>query len=265
MAQKNQSERLNLNATQVAAGALASVTSAVVASRFGVGGTLIGAGLASVVTTTGSTLYSHVLRRTSSRARGVLDDLPRHGHQGLRRADAEQANREPLPRDDHPAPPPGTAVATHPPRERLAAASRTGLRSRRLLIWSVPAAASVLVFIVALGAITGVEAMTGRPAASWVGGSSPPSGTTVGSLVSGDSAPTPGPTHSATPASTPGNTPAPSVPAVPTQEPGSPSTAQPTAPGARPSPEASPASSTPPQETPAPIPNNGGGNPGSGG
>lgn len=292
MAQKKEPERLNLNATQVAAGALASVTSAIVASRFGVGGTLVGAGLASVVTTTGSTLYSHVLRRTGSRARGVLDELPRHGHQGLHRAGAEHATYEPQARDDDAAPPPGTAVATPPPQDRDATpqprdreatppprtavatrpprdprtgASRTGRRSRRLPIWAVPIAASVLVFVVALGAITGVEAMTGRPAASWVGGSSPPSGTTVGSLVGGDAAPTPGPTHTATPAPSPINTPRSSVPAAPTQEPGSPSVTQPSAPAAGPSPAASPAASSPPQVTPPPIPNSAGAGTASGG
>jgi hypothetical protein len=46
-----------LNAAQVAGGALAAVTSAVAASRFGVAGTLIGCGLASVVSTTGTTVY----------------------------------------------------------------------------------------------------------------------------------------------------------------------------------------------------------------
>src|ERR687888_120266 len=100
MPQKQEPQRLNLNAAQVAGGALAAVTSAVVAARFGVGGTLIGAGLASVVSTTGTTLYSHVLRRTGSKARGVLEELPRHAHHSIRRADGEQASQELAPRDD---------------------------------------------------------------------------------------------------------------------------------------------------------------------
>ena len=242
----------------MAAGALASVTSAIVASRFGVGGTLVGAGLASVVSTTGATVYSHVLRRTGSKARGVLEELPRHAHHSIRRADGEQASQEPAPRDDDPAPAPTTAVATPPPPDQEAGAAPGGGRSRRLPVWAVvPVAACILVFAIALGAISVVEAMTGRPAASWVGGSSPSSGTTVGSVVGGNSVRTPAGTQGGTPAPTPVSTPASSVaPAVPTQEPGTPSVAQPSAPAVGPSQAASAAPSSLPQATPTPIPNN---------
>ena len=248
MAQRSETERLNLNVTQVAAGALAAVTSAVVASRFGIGGTLVGAGLASAVSTTGATVYSHVLRRTGSKARGVLEELPRHGHQGVRQADTEQTNHELPPHHDEAGPRPNTAVAPAPPPRS---------RSRRIPIWAVPVAASVLVFAIALGAISGAEAMTGRPAASWVGGSGPSSGTTVGSLASGNSGPTPGTTHSATPATTPTNTPASTAaPTAPTQQPAAQPSAQATAPAGS-SPVASPATSPPPQATPTPLPNSG--------
>src|SRR5919197_5521325 len=147
MAQKQQPERLNLNAAQVAGGALAAVTSAVVAARFGVGGTLIGAGLASVVSTTGTTLYSHVLRRTGSRARGVLEEPPRHGQHARRPAKNDAAAKELPPHDEDADSKTTTAVAPppSPPPAR---------RTRRIPIWAIPVVGSVLVFAIALGAIT---------------------------------------------------------------------------------------------------------------
>jgi hypothetical protein len=262
MTQENEPQRLNLNVTQVVGGALAAVTSAIVASRFGVGGTLVGAGLASVVSTTGATVYSHMLRRTGSKARGVLEELPHHGHHGLRRADTEQANLELPPHDDGASPRPTAALATATRPDLEETASRPGGRSRRVPIWAMPVAACVLVFAIALGAISGVEAMTGRPAASWVGGSGPRSGTTVGSLARANSGSTPGATHNATTAPTPTNSPAATAaPAAPTQQPGTRPSAQGTAPATGPSPAASPASSPPPQATPTPLPSNGDRNP----
>ena len=56
--------RLPLSPAQVAASALAAVSSAVVASFLGVAGTVIGAALASVVSTVSAALYSASLRRT---------------------------------------------------------------------------------------------------------------------------------------------------------------------------------------------------------
>ncbi|MBO0691022.1 MAG: hypothetical protein J2P40_15820, partial [Candidatus Dormibacteraeota bacterium] len=67
-------DRPQLQVAQVAGGALAAVTSAVIASRFGLGGTLIGAALASVVSTTGAALYSHAFRRTGSKVRDFIEE-----------------------------------------------------------------------------------------------------------------------------------------------------------------------------------------------
>ena len=52
-----------LNVTGLVAGAAATVSSTVAASYFGVGGTLIGAGVMSVLSTVGATYYQHVLDR----------------------------------------------------------------------------------------------------------------------------------------------------------------------------------------------------------
>ncbi|GAA1704223.1 hypothetical protein GCM10009765_61790 [Fodinicola feengrottensis] len=64
--------RLDLSFTQVIAGALAAVTSAVAASYFGVAGTLIGAGFGSVIITVGTSVYKASLRRTNETLRKVI-------------------------------------------------------------------------------------------------------------------------------------------------------------------------------------------------
>jgi hypothetical protein len=63
--------RFELNVVQLVAAALAAITSAVVASFFGVAGTVIGAGIGSLVGTLGTAVYSHSLRRTQARLRGA--------------------------------------------------------------------------------------------------------------------------------------------------------------------------------------------------
>lgn len=60
-------DKLEVTGVQVAASTLASVSAAGVASLFGVHGTLIGAGVASVVATVGAAVYQRGLDRTSAR------------------------------------------------------------------------------------------------------------------------------------------------------------------------------------------------------
>jgi hypothetical protein len=68
--------RLEVSGTQVVAGALASVSAAVVASLFGAAGTLIGAGVASVVTTVSSAVYGVWIRHTGAKLRQTQGVLP---------------------------------------------------------------------------------------------------------------------------------------------------------------------------------------------
>ncbi|HEX6238604.1 MAG TPA: hypothetical protein VFZ68_15490, partial [Acidimicrobiales bacterium] len=56
--------RLELSGTQVLASGLASLTAAVVASVFGVAGTVIGAAMVGVVWTLGSAVYRYWIGRT---------------------------------------------------------------------------------------------------------------------------------------------------------------------------------------------------------
>ncbi|MFB9428068.1 hypothetical protein [Streptoalloteichus tenebrarius] len=74
--------RLEIKLTQVAGGALAAVTAAVLGARLGVAGTVLGAGVASVVTTVGSALYQHSLERTRETVKVVATKLPIGGGSG---------------------------------------------------------------------------------------------------------------------------------------------------------------------------------------
>ncbi|MYS89930.1 MULTISPECIES: hypothetical protein [Streptomyces] len=64
-------KRIDLNVSQVAGGALAAVLAAELASYFGVYGTILGAGVVSVVATCGGTLFQHFFKRTGEQIRGA--------------------------------------------------------------------------------------------------------------------------------------------------------------------------------------------------
>ena len=69
--------RTGLSPLQVIAGGLAASSAAVVASFFGVAGTVIGAALASVVASVSAALYGESLRRTEERLRRLRGSRPR--------------------------------------------------------------------------------------------------------------------------------------------------------------------------------------------
>ncbi|MFE6774629.1 hypothetical protein [Streptomyces sp. NPDC057702] len=68
---KQKTGRLELSVAQVAGSALAAVAAAVLASRLGVYGTIIGAGVVSVVATAGGSVFQHFFHRTGEQLREV--------------------------------------------------------------------------------------------------------------------------------------------------------------------------------------------------
>jgi hypothetical protein len=195
--------RVSLSATQVFAGALAAVSAAVLASFFGVAGTVIGAALVSVVSTVGSALYSASLNRTSEK---------------LKKAREQLATR--------PVPASGDA----PTRELPAHLDprRSPAPPRRRIRWPRVAAYAAAVFVLAMGIVTTIELIGRQPVSALVGGTdTSSSSTTIGELSNASSSrdvtPTdPGPTD---PAGTPTEAPAPGTPedgaeqsATPTEE-----------------------------------------------
>ena len=137
-----------LRVAKLLATALAAVSGAVVASLFGVGGTLLGAALVSVLVAAAEAVYAHSLASAHRLARRTL--VRRVGDQ----ADANDEG--------------------------------AGHARPRPVRWQRVAAAAVLAFGVAVAAVTVVEAVAGRPLASLVGGRPRPgASTSVGVVVAG--------------------------------------------------------------------------------
>jgi hypothetical protein len=138
-----------LRITNLLGGALAAISGAVVASFFGVFGTLAGAGVMSIVMAVATAGYAHALASVHRWMRRTL----------LRRAGGE------------------TDAGT-PPAQPMR--------------WQRVAVAAAVVFAVAMGAVTTVEATAGRPLASLLG-SQPrrEASTSVGVVVGQSAAPTP--------------------------------------------------------------------------
>jgi len=269
MTEQSDKKRVNLNPTQVVAGGLASVTAAVAASKLGVGGTLVGAGVGSVVATVGGAVYEHYLDRTRHQVRSVV--LRRPGENG-RPVDehaagvavpvavdptqeltpsslppslsvpAESVPAESVPAESVPAVPAESvaaesaeSVAAESAPEWVPADTRGApgdsqptwawLRSRRLAL-GVSALAG---FGIALGALTGFEAATGKSVSATVNGTDE-TGTSVGRVFGGGTSeetteptttPSPSATTSVEPTPTPTATletatPTPSVTVEPT-------------------------------------------------
>ncbi|MFJ4471630.1 hypothetical protein ACIP2X_29690 [Streptomyces sp. NPDC089424] len=165
--EEKERRRIDLSVPQVAGGAVAAVVAAKLASYFGVYGTILGAGLVSVVATCGGSLFQHFFTRTGEQLRDTRVPAPT----------AEQAPRAP-----------GEFSAGTVHRARVRGPKR-------------PLLAAALVFGVTMAGITTFELASGSSfsgkgdttvgdALSRQGGSSPDSGdpeTPEGSGGSGDS------------------------------------------------------------------------------
>jgi hypothetical protein len=147
-----------LRVPKLLAGALAAVSGAVVASLFGVEGTLIGAALVSLLVAPAEAVYTHSLASAHRVARRSL--VRRVGDQAgaSEEAASEEGASEEGASEGHPQP----------------------------IRWQRVAVAAVLAFGIAVVAITGVEAVANQPLASLFG-SRPRQGgsTSVGVVVAG--------------------------------------------------------------------------------
>ena len=161
---KDKPQGAQLSATQVAAGALAAVSSAVVASFFGLAGTLIGAALASVISTVSAALYSSSLQKTNEK---------------LRRARGQQTVAE---KTDTVAPAaPATQVLPAHLDPRRAPDRRPRPR------WAKIAVYATAVFVLAMGIVTGIELIGQRPVSALVGGTETSRTTTLSAITNASS------------------------------------------------------------------------------
>jgi hypothetical protein len=133
--------RPELSVTQLIAGAGATVTATVAASYFGVGGTLIGAGAVSVLSTIGATFYQHFLDRGKEQ---IAAKIPARAGAG---GGGDEAPSGPPPGPERPAKRPGPK-------------------------WYVLCGAAGGVFLAVMGIVTAFELVTGRPLSNTLQGGS---------------------------------------------------------------------------------------------
>ncbi|WP_327294831.1 hypothetical protein [Streptomyces sp. NBC_01197] len=191
--------QLDLSVPQVAGSAFAAVVAAVLASKLGVYGTIIGAGLVSVIATCGGTIFQHFFRRTGEQIREVTVQVkPR-----ALKIPVRQVPGAPEPGEAPPTiavpwpgqsgadrtggfPGDGEPDATRPltpvagegfSGEEFTEATTHGTRVRG---WKRSSLAALVVFLVAMAGISGFELLSGH-------GLSGGPGTTVGSVVQGGS------------------------------------------------------------------------------
>ncbi len=198
--------KLELSPAQVGGSALAAVSAAFFASWAGTAGTIIGAALASVIATAGTATYTWWLRRTSDAVRRTASQVRVTGLgsavvvPSLARTRSSGGYGESAP-SGGPSWDPGEDPDEEPEKDPAEEPSRWSFLSGRP--WGKVALASVAVMLAALGSITVVEAVTGKPLSSYLRGDTG-TGTSVGHLVGNDtSTPTPSPTKDPTPTPTP--------------------------------------------------------------
>ncbi|WP_371676299.1 hypothetical protein [Streptomyces sp. NBC_01276] len=133
--------KLDLSVTQIAGSSLATVAAALLASKMGVYGTILGAGVVSVVATAGGPVIQHVFRRTGDQLRGSA-------RAGAARVQSSAAG---------PAPGPGDIT------EEFGEATVYGTRVRG---WKRTAVASGAAFVLAIGGLGTYEAVAGTSISS---------------------------------------------------------------------------------------------------
>lgn len=197
-------DRPEINWGQLAAGALAAVSTAVLLSTLGVAGTLVGAALGSVVASVAGTLYTRgldagreqvlasteALRRVS-RARARVDVAASAVRHGDRSAQTQLAQAE---------------EALHDAEAALdETAEPSAVVTARTLPWRRIVLVAAGVFAAALVTITAFELVSGRAVSTLTGGSDGERRTTVPGLAerSVDPQPTARPTATGAPTDTP--------------------------------------------------------------
>jgi hypothetical protein len=199
---------LGLTSAQIAGGALAAVTAALAASFFGVGGTLIGAALGSVISTVGGALYSHSFDRAHETIRTTRVRLVRSPAAAATPLSGPHAGMDdpvnlPPDLDDRAqvvAEAPGTLDTS--PQAQPSDSPAVARPGRRLNVRLMAVVAGVF-FVIAVGAITLTELVLGHPVSDTA-----QTGTSITQVVGGgagrsDVAPTPSPDASTGPSVSP--------------------------------------------------------------
>ncbi|MER5758537.1 hypothetical protein [Streptomyces sp. NPDC002082] len=150
--QEKEKKKLDLSAAQVAGSSLATVAAALLASQMGVYGTILGAGVVSVVATAGGPVIQHFFRRTG-------DQLRESARPKARQVPVDGPGSAPAGRAPDGTMLLGTVSAGGPPSdEEFGAGTVHGTRMRG---WKRTALASGAAFVIALGGLGTYEAVAG--------------------------------------------------------------------------------------------------------
>lgn len=145
-------KKLDLSMAQIAGSSLATVAAALLASQMGVYGTILGAGVVSVVATAGGPVIQHFFKRTGDQ---------------LRETARPRARQVPVPGEEVA----GGEMAALPPEEF----GEPTVHGTRVRGWKRTAVASGVAFAIALGGLGAYEAVSGTSISSgggtiWSGG-----------------------------------------------------------------------------------------------
>lgn len=129
---------LKLSFSQIAAGALATVTATVIASFFGVYGTIGGAAASSVISTAGTAIYQRFFRRTEDKLKQAGQHMTGMGIQPTRMSGKSSVSRQGMPSVGMATPPGGApdeagnadTAASHDPGQK-GPGQATGAAERR--------------------------------------------------------------------------------------------------------------------------------------
>ncbi|MEV5509297.1 hypothetical protein [Streptomyces orinoci] len=188
---KAKGRRLDLSVAQVAGSALAAVVAALLAGKLGVYGTVIGAGVVSVVATTGSTVFHHLFTRTGEQVREATAQAARPRMRRVPVGDAGRAVARSRSAQAQATVPPGAGPdRTRPMPQASERREHSGaypgvfreeysegtLHGTRVRGWKRSLLAAGAVFVLAMGTLTVVELTSGSSADG-------NGGTTIGQII----------------------------------------------------------------------------------
>jgi len=192
-----------LSIKQIVASALAAVSTTVLLSTFGIAGTIIGAGVASVLTVVANYLYTRSIERTQEKLLPVVAQVLPNAAGAPAGKDRPRGRGDATPPAVDPgAPDPGPAAETAPRNAWLRLIDRYG----KVRVLGASAAA---LFVVVMGTVLAFELTVGKPLAATVTGHEG-SGTSISGEVSSSSSPSSGTTGDQpgdTPSDAPSDTP----------------------------------------------------------
>ncbi|MFB7371157.1 hypothetical protein ACFC0D_15080 [Streptomyces sp. NPDC056222] len=188
-AKDEKKKRIDLSVAQVSGSAVAAVVAAKLASTLGVYGTILGAGVISVIATCGGSVFQHLFKRTGEQIREVAvhSEPSKAAGPAVRQA----ANRTQV---FATVGAPGPAPYGDEFGDEFGEATTHGTRVRG---WKRSGIAAALVFLVAMGGITGYELISDQDFSGTKGS------TTFGSVVRGDGGGRTEPSTGATPSQQP--------------------------------------------------------------